>query len=67
MNSTQNGGGSDIAWGAKAIGQVIGRGERPTYRLIPELVKAGVVRKFGAQYVGYKERIRRHVFGVEGK
>jgi hypothetical protein len=53
----------DSAWGARAIGRVLGRKERAVYPLIPELVKAGVVRKVGAQYVASKARLRAYVFG----
>jgi hypothetical protein len=63
MSAENKNGGGDAAWGCKAIAETIERNERQTYRILPTLLRDGIVTKVGNQYVGSKKRLRQRIFG----
>jgi hypothetical protein len=48
----------DFAWGAAAIGTVIGCDEKQTYGLIYSGTLAGAVKKVNGMHVGYVPKLR---------
>jgi len=56
---------SGACWGAKAIGEALGKSPRATYHMLENGLLNDVCQKIGNQWVGDWKRIRRLVFGED--
>jgi hypothetical protein len=57
----------DAVWGAKAIGEALGKSPRATYHMLEGGQLDGVVQKIGNKWVGSKKRLLKRVFGEDAQ